>query len=360
MGSEDVKVSVIVPAFNEEEHIHDNLTRLLRRLDASWPNSSELIMIDDGSTDATRRIAQELAEREERLTVIGHKTNLGLGMALRTGFRAARGDYLVTFDADLSYGLDLIDSLVSTIHATGCKVVVASPYMEGGTVSGVPRLRAWLSRIANGLLRRLSNSHVSTVTGMVRAYDRRFLQMLSLKAVDNQINAEIIYKTELMREGIVEIPAHLRWTRTDEDTKRRKMHLSLLRTSVDFAFSGFIFRPFLFFVLPGVMLLLLAVYTLSWSLFHVIRFLGGRSGGLDSIISAAVADAFAFSPHSFVVGGLAAIFAVQLIGFGIMAAQSKRYFEELFHLNTFVRAGSLPSASTSDPILPDKEGMPSG
>lgn len=328
--SPKLSVSVVVPAYNEASHIYESLQAICDHLleaDFEW----EVILIDDGSQDDTGEEARRFAATHPQVTIVEHVTNLGLGQALKTGFRAANGQYTVAFDADLSYSPDHVDRLVSTIETTGAKVVVASPYMEGGSVEGVPRLRAFLSKAANRVLRTLSLSHTSTTTGMVRAYDSRFIEGLALKSVDNQLNAEIIYKTSLVRERVVEIPAHLRWTRDEEDTKKRRGSFSIIRTTLDFLFSGFIFRPFMFFILPGALLLLLALYALGWAAFHVAAAVPDQSGPLNNMISDAAAEAFQASPHSFVIGGLALIFATQLISLGIVSAQSKRYFEELWY-----------------------------
>ena len=323
-------VSIVLPAFNEASHLFASLETLCDHLGDTgfdW----EVIVVDDGSSDDTGEEARRFAKEHERVSVVEHIANLGLGQALKTGFRASRGQYIVTFDADLSYSPDHVDRLVSTIETTGAKVVVASPYMEGGSVEGVPRLRALLSKGANRILRTLSLSHVSTTTGMVRAYDAHFIKRLALKSVDNQLNAEIIYKTSLLRERVVEIPAHLHWTRDEVDTKKRRGSFSIIRTTLDFLFSGFIFRPFMFFILPGALLLLVAFYALGWAIAHVVAAIPDQTGPINNMISDAAAVAFAASPHSFVIGGLALIFATQLISLGIVSAQSKRYFEELWY-----------------------------
>jgi hypothetical protein len=112
----------------------------------------------------------------------------------------------------------------------------------------------------------------------------------------------------------------------------------MLRTILHFAFAGFIFRPFFFFMLPGLTLLALALYTLGWAVYHVINNFANGSGSFDPRFSAAVADAFATAPHTFYVGGAAAIIAVQFISLGVLSAQNKRYFEDLYHLTATTRA----------------------
>jgi len=343
--SSDHLVSVVVPAYNEAAHLYENLDTLWSHLDTT-PFTWDIVVVDDGSTDGTGAEARRFAHEHDRVTVMGHVANLGLGQGLKTGFRHARGTYVVAFDADLSYSPDHIDRLITTITSTGAKIVVASPYAKDGSVEGVPTVRALMSRVANRLLKILSISQVATITGMVRAYDREFINGLSLKSVDNQINAEIIYKAGLLRQPVLEIPAHLVWTRDEEETRSRGKSFSVIKTTLDFLFSGFIFRPFMFFVLPGALLGLLAIYSLGWAIYHVITYLPEQSGSLDSIISGAVGEAFGQSPQTFVIGGIALIFAFQLISLGILSAQNKRYFEEMWFQGYWL-SGRIAEASTS-------------
>lgn len=322
-------VSVIVPAYNEAAHLHENLTELRTHLEQA-PFSSELVVIDDGSKDDTAAEAIRFAADHERVVVVEHVSNFGLGQALKSGFRAASGSIYVAFDSDLSYAPEHIDRMVSTLETTGASVVIASPYMEGGTVTDVPRMRAIMSKWANVILRRLSLHHISTVTGMVRAYSADFIEGVSLKSMDNQINAEIIYKATLLRKGIIEIPGHLRWTRDEEETKTRSGSLHFFTMIVDSLFSGFIFRPFTFFVIPGVILMFMALYALGWAAWHVISHLEDHTGSFIWVLTEATGDAFRTSPHSFVIGGIALVVAIQLISIGIISAQNKRYFEEIW------------------------------
>ena len=323
------RVSLIVPAFNEGASILRNLGILHDHL-VSTPYSFEIVVVDDGSSDDTAEQANYFADSHDQVRVESHRINFGLGQAIKTGFATATGDIFVTFDADLSYSPDHIDRLVETMRVTGASVVAASPYLDGGSVTGVPRMRAVLSKWANRLLRRLSLHHISTVTGMVRAYERAFIEGLSLKSMDNQINAEIIYKATLLRRPIVEIPADLVWTRNEEETKKRRATMRLVTMIVDSLFSGFIFRPFTFFVVPGLILMFLALYALAWAAWHVISFIPDYSGSFVWVITEAIGDAFELSPHSFVIGGIATIVAFQLISVGIISAQNKRYFEDIW------------------------------
>ena len=97
--------------------------------------------------------------------------NRGLGTTLSTLFREAKGDVVVTIDADLSYDATHISRLLRALVTSGAAVVVASPYMAGGRTLAVPHDLEVRSRTANGYLGVMSTLQVGTFTGMVRAYD---------------------------------------------------------------------------------------------------------------------------------------------------------------------------------------------
>ncbi len=112
--------------------------------------------------------------------------------------------------------------------------------------------------------------------------------------------------------------------------------MKMLRHSFSVLLSGFLFRPVMFFLVPGFVLLLFAFYANTWVLIHFIEQYSKLSlyQGVTVRASAAVAAAFHDAPHTFIVGGLATMLAIQLISLGILALQSKSYFEEIFHLGS--------------------------
>jgi glycosyltransferase involved in cell wall biosynthesis len=328
-------VSIIVPAFNEAAIITENLGVICAYLETiedryRW----ELVVVNDGSTDETGMLINEFAASRPNVVALHHAINFQLGQALRYAFNNARGDYFVTFDADLSYSPDHIGRLLDEITDSNAKVVIASPYMEGGRTTRVPRLRKIMSRWANRLLSATAKGKLTTITGMVRAYDAPFLKSLNLKTVDAEINPEIIYKAQILRAHIVEIPAHLDWTFRQTGGKRRKSAVRVSRGLASSTFSAFLFRPFMFFIVPGLIVLVLALYSLGWAAYHV-----GSAWPDTASFSDAVAVAYADRPHSFIVGGISLILAFQLLSLGFIAVQNKRYFEELFHLGTSIRHG---------------------
>lgn len=304
-------MSVLIPAYNEAAIIERTLSTVRDHLSArSDAYSWEMLVVDDGSTDGTGDLAEAFAAGDEHVRVLRHRTNFGLGQALRYGFAQAKGDVVVTLDADLTYSVDHIDRLLDAFVETGAKIVVASPYAHGGVTTRVPFRRLLPSRVANVLLAAASNAHISTYTGMVRAYDTRFLRSLNVRAMGMDVNAEILRQAQILRARIVEIPAHLDWSANARSAGGSGLRVP--RTTVAVAISAYLFRPVMFFMVPALLFAVFAV--VAWG-FAVAAGLGGFR------LLAALA----------IVASLA---AVQLAGFAFLALQAKRSFEDLFVLGT--------------------------
>ena len=335
-------VTVLIPAYNEAGMIEKNLASIYDDLCRLAPRfRTETIVVDDGSSDATWEITGRMASTRSGIRRVRHSVNLGLGQALRTGFAQARGDYVVVMDADLSYDTSHIKKLLDALIDHGAQVAVVSPYMRGGRVTGVPRYRAVLSRWANTFLAFFCpHADVRTLTSMVRAYDRSFLEGLNLRAVGVDINTEILYKALLLRGRIIEVPAHLDWTLQNQEGIGRVSSFKIVRSVVAYVLAGFIFRPFMFFVMPGLLLTLIAAYVLGWTAWNVIAVYESAPAHpyFEGKLSAALAEVFRARPHSFFLGGFSAMISLQLLSLGFIAYQSKRYFEEMFHLSSGIRS----------------------
>jgi hypothetical protein len=97
----------------------------------------------------------------------------------------------------------------------------------------------------------------------------------------------------------------------------------------------------MFFVLPGLVLLALSLYVNVWMLIHVAEAYQALPGefGLGGNLSVAVGNAYEAYPHTFIVGLLSLMVAIQLVSLGIISLQSKTYFEEIFHLGSSLLRG---------------------
>lgn len=336
-------VSIVAPAYNEAAIIQKNLSLLCEYMTSleteyRW----ELIVINDGSADETGDLAEAFANTRENVYVLHHMFNFRLGQALRYAFKKCQGDYVVVMDLDLSYSPDHIGKMLDRIRKTRAKIVIASPYMKGGKVSNVPWLRKILSIWANRFLSVITtrdrfSDRLTTLTGMVRAYDKQFLSGLVLKAMDVDIHSEIIYKAMILRARIVEIPAHLDWKFAFKKDERRKSSMRILRSIIMNLTSGFTLRPFMFFMVPGFTLLIFSIYPLIWAVIHTVsnyQKIILTSKSISFPIADSIAAAFLQSPQSFVVGSFGLIIAIQLICVGFLSFQNKRNYEELFYLNS--------------------------
>jgi glycosyltransferase involved in cell wall biosynthesis len=350
-------VSLVIPAYNEGSLLQENLD-CLEQYTFQNPNSFcwEFIIVNDGSKDNTGLIATQFSKNKSNVVVVHHPRNLGLGQALKSGFAYAQGDYIITLDIDLSYAPYHIEILLEKIVETHAQIVVASPYMEGGQVSNVPYGRKELSIWANRFLAVTAKRSLSTFTGMVRAYEGDFLKSLNLKATGMDINPEIIHKAQLLGARIEEVPAHLNWSterlesiqtssrRSKGRPKGRASSMKILRHTWAILFYGFIFRPVMFFILPSLILFLLSLYANTWVLIHCwsnYQFLLQSNPYPDPTV--AVAQAFQQAPHAFVIGGMSLMLSIQLFSLGILAVQSKSYFEEIFYLASAIYRQNIKS-----------------
>ncbi len=347
------QISILTPAYNEAAILQEHLTLLcnyLQGLEAQY--EWEIVVVNDGSRDETGILADEFAASHpsHRIRIVHHKINQGLGQALRTGFEQCQGDYVVVLDLDLSYSPDHIERLLHRIETTQAGMVVASPYMPGGSIANVPWFRKELSIWANRFLAVASKGSLATLTGMVRVYDANLLRRLNLRSRGMEINPEVVYKALLLLEKVDEIPGHLHWRvggkKAAKPTKqasssnvsaKRKSSMKIARHIWDTVFSGFLFRPVMFFVMPSLLFLGMSAFASSWALIHCWNnYQGAIQRGEVPYISEAVALAFNQAPHTFFIGGMALMLGIQLFSLGILSLQNKSYFEEMFYLNSAI------------------------
>jgi len=329
--------SIVLPAFNEASILRDHTVALLEYLKTLTRRYRfEIIIVNDGSSDATGAIAKQLAAEFDGIRVFNHRRNFGLGQALKTGFSQCGGKYVVVLDIDLSYGPHHVGLLLDQITKTGARMVLASRCMRGGRVLDVPWFRLALSRVANWFLAHASGQRISTMTCMVRAIDGRFLRSLHLRSTGMDVMPEMIHKARLLRASIEEVPAELNWERQNRVGGKRRSSLRIVRQIFGTTVSGFILRPFTFLLVPGLLLLAFAAYVNAWMVIHFFEAYAEPGVSTDAVrdMSAAVALAYERFPHTFIVGLLSLMLAMQLIGMAMLSLQNKRYFDELFHLGS--------------------------
>ena len=249
-------LSVIVPMYKEGDTVRDNITLLaeaLKKLNLTW----ELIPVNDGSPDDTKTQLEQLQSQDERIRYVSYEMNRGRGYALRQGFKASSGTHVITTEADISYGIDIIGQLYNALLETQVDVLIASPYMKGGRLENVPFARAMLSRGANWLLRRAVAPPISTVSGMTRGYRGEAIRSIPLEEDGKEIHLEIVSKASVLGYRFSEIPATLAWRFSKERTKRAsKLDRKTVKHIISHLLFGFTESPILLFGTVGVFLLL--------------------------------------------------------------------------------------------------------
>lgn len=165
-------LSVVVPCFNEEDCLETTELRLRMTL-AALPGTYEIIFIDDGSTDRTGSILDDLARRHAEVKVIHLSRNFGHQLALTAGLDAASGDAAVLIDADLQDPPELIPAMVAKWQQ-GFDVV----YGRRVGRTGEARFKLATAAVFYRLLNRMAEFEIPSDTGDFRLIDRRVLDVL--------------------------------------------------------------------------------------------------------------------------------------------------------------------------------------
>ena len=332
-------ISIILPVYNEESIIEENVNLLIDYLETITQHFNwEIIIVNDGSDDQTGNIANQLAERYDKIKAFHHYKNLNLGHALRTGFRNAQGEGIIVMDIDLSYSPNHIKKMADVLFHEHADVVIASPYMPGGKTTAVPRRRLFLSKMVNRIIRFSLKGNIYTFTGMVRAYKSEFIKNVNLKSSDYQINPEIIFKARILRARMIEIPAHLDWSGLNGKENKRISKLKVRKNIYAGLMTCFIFRPYMYFLTVGFLLLIVSLYIIGWIFYHTVTLMPEitmETTYFDDKFSYALGVVFQNRPHAFLVGGFTFVVAIIILGIGFLSLQTKRYFDELFHLGTY-------------------------
>jgi len=194
-----MRVSVIVPTYNEA----DSLPELTRRLFAALEGAGlagEMVIVDDDSPDGTGDVAEELARRHP-MQVLHRPPKSGLASAVTDGLGRARGEVLVVMDADLSHPPEVVPDLVKAV-ADDVDLAVASRYVPGGGVLNWPWHRRFASWFANVLARPFVPMHDAT-SGFF-ALRRAVVEDVTLDPIGFKIGLEVMAKGRYRRH--VEVP----------------------------------------------------------------------------------------------------------------------------------------------------------
>lgn len=166
--TEQIEISVVVPVYSEEENLPILIPRLAEVF-KGMGRSFEMIFVDDGSSDGSRRILKEFASQYPSLRIIGFKENRGLSAALYAGMKEARGNTIVTLDSDLQNDPSDIPRLMGYLDrydmATGWRHKREDPW-----------LKRISSKMANSIRNRLSGENIQDSACTLRAFKKECIK----------------------------------------------------------------------------------------------------------------------------------------------------------------------------------------
>ena len=143
-------LSIIIPAYNEENRLPASLEKIAAFL-AAQPYRAEVLVVENGSSDATFAIAQQFEKRNASFHAI-HIEERGKGIAVKTGMLAAQGDYRFICDADLSMPIEEVNHFIPP-QLQGCDIAIASREAPGAQRIGEPGYRHFIGRVFNGFVK---------------------------------------------------------------------------------------------------------------------------------------------------------------------------------------------------------------
>jgi dolichyl-phosphate beta-glucosyltransferase len=207
-----VEVSIVVPMYNEADRVEDTLGTIVTYLEGQ-PYVSEVVVVDDGSTDGTVSIADDCSKRQAMVRVLRHYPNRGKGASIRTGVLAARGRYVFFMDADMSVPIEELGGAFAALSTGDVPIVIGSRRVAGARIERPqPFLRAWLGHGFTWLARHLLSPTILDFTCGFKGFRRdEAVKLFGLqKCNDWAFDAEVLYLARLMGISVLQYP--VRWS----------------------------------------------------------------------------------------------------------------------------------------------------
>lgn len=310
-------ISVVSPFYNESLILEKSVELMLSNL-SKLKDEWELIIVNDGSTDNSLEMAQNLEMAHQNLKVISYLSQKGRGFAIRTGIAHAKGKIVVTTEIDSSWGDDIVSRIVKKFReCPDADMVIASPHLSAGGYKNVPIKKVLLSKFGNIFIRISLSKKITMNTGMTRGYLRKKFLALPLDENGKEMHLEIINKALAFHYKIFEVPALLEW-RTKEiakDTTKKRQSSSkinkLVRSHMLFSLGVAPFRYI--FPVSGIL-------------------------GILFLIAFAVALYKLFTPapsiYWLLTSFFLALFSFLFFGIGILTQQNREIIRELWRIRS--------------------------
>lgn len=193
-----ISLTVVLPAFNEQENLDEAIDNVLRAVDG-LVSDLEIIVVDDGSKDNTQKLALKRAMTDKRIICVSNETNKGYGFSYQRGVKLATKDYVGVYTSDNDMSWESFRDLIINIE----RADIISPYTSN--THDRPMLRRFLSAAFTGMMNIIFGLNMKYFNGPFIAR-RNILQALTINSTGLTVLAEC--KVKLMRQGYtcVEIP----------------------------------------------------------------------------------------------------------------------------------------------------------
>jgi dolichol-phosphate mannosyltransferase len=194
-----------MPTYNEAGNIERATSELFK-----FNPEVSLLVVDDGSPDGTGELAEQLAAKDKRISVLHRKDKQGLGAAYIAGFNYAFGlgfDFVVEMDADGSHRAEDLPKLLAICQDND--LVIGSRYVRGGKTQNWPLHRQWLSRGGNIYAKIMLGSKLNDMTAGFRVFRSSFLQGMDLATINARgysFQIEMAYRTIQLGGRTAEVP----------------------------------------------------------------------------------------------------------------------------------------------------------
>ena len=209
-----MKLSVVMPVYNEQATLREVISRVL-----AVPMETELICVDDGSTDGSREILVELQASHPQIRVLLQPKNMGKGAALRRGIQESTGDFVIIQDADLEYDPSDYSTLLQPLIDGKADVVYGSRFLG----SRPHRVLYFWHSVGNSILTLLSNAltnmNMTDMETCYKVFRREILQSIPIEENRFGFEPEITVKIAKRRLRVYEVGIGY-WGRTYEEGKK--------------------------------------------------------------------------------------------------------------------------------------------
>jgi glycosyltransferase involved in cell wall biosynthesis len=276
-----VELTVVMPCLNEAETLAVCVDKALAALRENGI-AGEVVVADNGSTDGSQQIALEHGARVVPVPVRGY------GAALNAGILAARGKYILMADADDSYEFAHIPRFLAELRK-GADLVMGNRFRGGIGPKAMPPLHRYLGNpVLSFLGRALFHAPIGDFHCGIRAFSREAYQQLDLRTTGMEFASEMVVKSALMKQRMVEVPTTLK-----KDGRSRPPHLKTWRDGWRHLRFLLMYSPRWLFLIPGLALMIAGLALMAW-LLPAERPLGHVNLGVDTLAYAAAAVLLGF------------------------------------------------------------------